>query len=216
MNQMNIAQKAAGAQIQDHSKGYDHTKKSIISSIAKIFTVNPLLIDSSIVLDGSDVELGECYPLKKEKTKEGTDKPCYITIKLPKEEPIQGVTISHIPSGLTPQSKKLKKDERLIAEGSFDPEMLPHQTFEAQKFDIEGQLKHLTCKSVRFEFVNNYGNEDYTCIYRLHVHSGNNDKYFEDSVKILNGYQKWKEALKVSDCFDYDQDENLSMHSEGI
>ncbi|KAA6359797.1 MAG: hypothetical protein EZS28_044677 [Streblomastix strix] len=83
------------------------------------------------------------------------------------------------------ESKKLKKDERLIADGSFDPEVLPHQTFEAQKFDIEGELKHLTCKSVRFEFVNNYGNEDYTCIYRLQVHSGNNDKYAEDNVKIL-------------------------------
>ncbi|KAA6357549.1 MAG: hypothetical protein EZS28_046924, partial [Streblomastix strix] len=142
-NQMKIAQKAAGAQMSDHSKGYDHTKKSIISSIAKVFTVNPLLIDSSIVLEGSDVELGECYPLKKQKTKEGTDKPCYITIKLPKEEPMSGVTNSHIPSGLTPKSKKLKKEERLIAEGSFDPELLPHQTFEAQKFDIEGELKHL-------------------------------------------------------------------------
>ncbi|KAA6397005.1 MAG: hypothetical protein EZS28_007472 [Streblomastix strix] len=87
-------------------------------------------------------------------------------------------------------SKKLKKDERLIAEGSFDPEVLPHQTFEAQKFDIEGELKHLTCKSVRFEFVNNYGNKDYTCIYRLQVHSGNNNKYAEDNVKILKRHQK--------------------------
>ncbi|KAA6312197.1 MAG: hypothetical protein EZS28_055970, partial [Streblomastix strix] len=51
MNQMKIAQKTADAQISDHSKGYDHTKKSIISSIAKVFTVNPLLIDSSIVLE---------------------------------------------------------------------------------------------------------------------------------------------------------------------
>ncbi|KAA6383494.1 MAG: hypothetical protein EZS28_020979, partial [Streblomastix strix] len=154
--QINIAQKTAGAQISDHSKGYDHTKKSIISSIAKVFTVNPLLIDPSIVLEGSNVEFGECYPQKKEKTKEGTDKTSYITIKLPKEEPISAVTISHIPSGLTPsftsaprdftatciydvavrsESKKLKKDERLIADGSFDPEMLQHQTFEAQKFD---------------------------------------------------------------------------------
>ncbi|KAA6361348.1 MAG: hypothetical protein EZS28_043125, partial [Streblomastix strix] len=164
-NQINIAQKTAGAQISDYSKGYDHTKKSIISSIAKVFTINPLLIDPSIVLEGQDVVLGECYPLKKEKTKEGTDKPSYITIKLPKDEPISGVTISHIPSGLTPKSKKLKKDERLIAEGSFDPEVLPHQTFDAQNFEIEGELKHLTCKSVRFEFVNNYRNEDYTCIY---------------------------------------------------
>ncbi|KAA6397832.1 MAG: hypothetical protein EZS28_006646 [Streblomastix strix] len=76
--QINIAQKTAGAQISDHSKGYDHTKKSIISSIAKVFTVNPLLIDPSIVLEGSDVELGECYPQKKEKTKEGTDKQSHI------------------------------------------------------------------------------------------------------------------------------------------
>ncbi|KAA6357640.1 MAG: hypothetical protein EZS28_046833, partial [Streblomastix strix] len=163
---INIAQKTAGPQISDHSKGYDQTKKS------------------------SDVILGECYPLKKEKTKEGKDEPSYVTIKLPKEEPISGVTISHIPSGSTPKSKKLKKDERLIAEGSFDPELLPHQTFDAQKFDIEGELKHLTCKSVRFEFVNNYGNEDYTCIYRLQVHSGNNDKYAEDSVKIIKRHQK--------------------------
>ncbi|KAA6389786.1 MAG: hypothetical protein EZS28_014685 [Streblomastix strix] len=62
-------------------------------------------------------------------------------------------TISHIPSGLTPsftsapcdfastcifevavssESKKFKKEEPLIAEGSFDPELLPHQTFETQ------------------------------------------------------------------------------------
>ncbi|KAA6403458.1 MAG: hypothetical protein EZS28_001012 [Streblomastix strix] len=204
----NIAQKTADAQISDHSKGYDHTKKSIISSITNVITVNPLLIDPSI---GSDVILGECYALKLEKTKEGKDKPSYIIIKHPKEEPVSGVTISHIPSGLTPsftsaprhftaaciydvsvssESKKLKKDERLIAEGNFDPEVLPQQTFEAQKFDIEGELKHLTCKFVRFEFVNNYGNEDQTCIYRLQVHSGNNDKYAEDNVKILKGYQK--------------------------
>ncbi|KAA6389073.1 MAG: hypothetical protein EZS28_015398 [Streblomastix strix] len=163
INQINIAQKAAGAQMSSHSKGYDHTKKRIISS--------------------SDIILGECYPLKKEKTKEGKDKPYHETIKLPKEEPISDVTISHIPSGLTPI-------ERLIAEGSFDPEVLPHQTFEAQKFDTEGELKHLTCKSVRFVFVNNYGNEDYTCIYRLQVHSCNNDKYSEDNVKILKRHQK--------------------------
>ncbi|KAA6385602.1 MAG: hypothetical protein EZS28_018871 [Streblomastix strix] len=119
--QINIAQKIAGAQISDHSKGYDHTKKSIISS--------------------SDIELGECYPQKKEKNKRRNRQ-----------------TISHIPSGLTPsftsapcdftatciydiavssESKKLKKEEPLIAEGSFDPEFLPYQTFEVQKFDIE-------------------------------------------------------------------------------
>ncbi|KAA6379515.1 MAG: hypothetical protein EZS28_024957, partial [Streblomastix strix] len=48
---MNVAQKAAGAQISDHSKGYDHTKKSIISSIAKVFPVNLLMIDPSIALE---------------------------------------------------------------------------------------------------------------------------------------------------------------------
>ncbi|KAA6397831.1 MAG: hypothetical protein EZS28_006645 [Streblomastix strix] len=84
----------------------------------------------------------------------------------------------------------MKKEEPLIAEGSFDPELLPHQTFEAQKFDIEGELKHLTCKSVRFEFMNNYGYEDCTCIYRFQVHSGNDDKYTEDNVKILKRHQK--------------------------
>ncbi|KAA6391214.1 MAG: hypothetical protein EZS28_013260 [Streblomastix strix] len=214
-NKINVAQKGAGALILDHSKAYDHTKQDIVSGIVKKFLKNPLLVESTIVLEGSDVELGECFPLKKEKTKEGTDKPSYITIKLAREEPISAVTISHIPAGLTPSitsaprdftatcisftpdptgKSKKKKEERVIVEGKFDAELLPHQTFEANKGVVDGKEDYLSCKAIRFDFLTNYGNEDFTCVYRLQVHSANNEKYAEDNVKILKGYQTEKNS----------------------
>ncbi|KAA6398744.1 MAG: hypothetical protein EZS28_005728 [Streblomastix strix] len=177
----NIAFKDSGASILAHSIGFNHTQ-----------------LDPMIVLEGSDIDLGECFPLMVEKVKKGKElkmKTQYITIEFAHDHQITAVTISHVPAYLTetftsaprdfsvtcindvpkkPLQLKTKKEELVIVEDTFDPELLPHQTFEA--VTIEGKEEYRSCEAIRFDFFSNYGNEDFTCVYRLQVHSTNSDK----------------------------------------
>ncbi|KAK2964142.1 putative Sad1 / UNC-like C-terminal [Blattamonas nauphoetae] len=113
--------------------------------------------------------LAACYPLSRHTPSQ------YITIDLHRSVVIDSVTVGH-----HPHSKQLStpKDfsayiitqngrqeiQELFVSGQYNPNGTAYQTFRPTT------RKNVPCSKVKFEFLSNYGDPDYTCIYQLRVH----------------------------------------------
>lgn len=102
----------------------------------------------------------------------------FATIKLRSEVVITGVTVDHIPQELSPNGTLDTTPKDFVVQGLAELGEKPMQlgTFSyrrdgepIQQFDVK-QKNPMAYHFVRFEFISNYGNTNYTCVYRVRVH----------------------------------------------
>lgn len=101
----------------------------------------------------------------------------HATLKLRDEVVITGVTLDHIPQELSPNGTLDTTPKDFTVHGFItldgDPVELGKFTYDLngppiQQFDI--MMQAASFNFARFAFLSNYGNLNYTCIYRVRVH----------------------------------------------
>lgn len=99
-----------------------------------------------------------------------------LAVKLSRPITIQNVTIEHIPQSLAPTGdlKSAPKEIEIysIRRDGSDRKLLDSISFEPKVDHIKTfQLNNAASgEAVLFKFLTNWGEEDYTCVYRVRVH----------------------------------------------
>ncbi|CAB1096384.1 unnamed protein product [Ectocarpus sp. CCAP 1310/34] len=120
----------------------------------------------SVISEGSS--LGACWAMS---GSEGL-----VTIQLPEKITVDGVSVEHVSRMVTTESgsapkeievwgMRNKKDNNPAKLGSavYDVDGRPIQTFPIEPLGVQFKL-------IQFKILSNWGNPDYTCLYRLRVH----------------------------------------------
>jgi len=125
------------------------------------------------------IEVGQCWPMA------GTNGT--VVVELGRDLQITSIGVQHIPRSLAPDPttapKKLrfygytanqwdKAPTNKIPEGELLGS-LDYQVRSSTQEDLAQYvhpMKDTRYKYVRLEVLNNYGNPNYTCLYRFHVH----------------------------------------------
>ncbi|ORY76188.1 hypothetical protein LY90DRAFT_400730 [Neocallimastix californiae] len=112
---------------------------------------------------------GECWAMK------GTQG--VLTLKLAKNVIPTQITVEHLAKEISfsvssaPRKRELFGQEKpfttLLGKIEFDPSKKSLQTFDLPSH-LDKPIQYL-----QFQFLENWGNSDYTCIYRIRVHGSN-------------------------------------------
>ncbi|XP_048360441.1 SUN domain-containing protein 3-like isoform X2 [Sphaerodactylus townsendi] len=162
------AQKTLGATIdkQRTSGNYDIKNKDVCWFMPWIFcSAKP----PDIVLE-PDVNPGNCWAFQ---GSEGQ-----VVIKLPQKIQLLAVTVEHIPKAISPSGNVSSAMKDFVVSGldneTDEETLLGMFTYDIEKETIQTfHLKNQHSKEflyVKFKVWSNWGNSEFTCIYRLRVH----------------------------------------------
>ncbi|KAA6358096.1 MAG: hypothetical protein EZS28_046377, partial [Streblomastix strix] len=192
----NVAYLYSGSRVVGSSPAYSPVKRTLFTRFKNAFGVGLNYVSKPSFILQELGQMGKCYPLKVNKNKANDFG--HITIRLGRAVPVAGVSIAHIGGNETLDFTSAPKDftvtcinaERGKGKNRQDSLIVPqntadrvaeyqsngnvYQIFDAKPTDgenTEGQHTYGTCTHVRFDFLSNYGNQDYTCIYHIEVYT---------------------------------------------
>eukprot|EP00904_Undaria_pinnatifida_P000222 jgi/Undpi1/101/HiC_scaffold_1.g00101.m1 len=120
----------------------------------------------SVISEGSS--LGACWAMSGSRG--------HVTVLLPREITVDGVSLEHASRMVTPESASAPKEFQVygmrnkndnfpvkLGDGTYDLEGRPIQTFAIEPLGRRFRV-------IQLRIVSNWGNPEYTCIYRVRVH----------------------------------------------
>jgi len=170
ISKVDFAQKGLGSLVVSHSPSYDclHCNwrtfpTNVHRYLFQKFTSPDILLDP-------DVTLGKCWAMRGQSG--------YVTIKLPYKIIPNGFSIEHVSQSVTPDISSAPKNitvyvhrseeqQEKIAEYIYDREREGVQTFPLIQA-YQGTLESFQFYTLRVN--DNYGNQNFTCLYRFRIH----------------------------------------------